>query len=132
MQISQETALLIDTLATAASKVGSTPASAKLNNLIVELLPPSELPELQTLLATLQAERVTLQLQLDSLAAANHELQVSSDIHQTNLTLARDQLTSLSALVDSAGAEVATPEEVTGYLADMRALLDTALAPANV
>ena len=34
MQITQETAILIDTLATAASKIGSTQASAKLNALI--------------------------------------------------------------------------------------------------
>ena len=42
MTMTQETAYLIDTLAGAAAKIGSTPASKKINELIVELLPPND------------------------------------------------------------------------------------------
>lgn len=41
MSITQEAANLIDTLAHAASQIGSTAASAKINQLIVDLLPAS-------------------------------------------------------------------------------------------
>lgn len=42
MTITQETANLVDTLAHAASQIGSTPASAKINSLIVSLIPDTE------------------------------------------------------------------------------------------
>lgn len=108
MSISQETAVLIDTLATAASKIGSTPASAKLNALIVELLPPSETAALQQQIA---------------------DLQISGDIKQANLQLAQSRFRELSELLDTALSEVATTEEWQGALNSMVDILDAALAP---
>lgn len=131
MQISQETALLIDTLATAASKIGSTPASAKLNALIVELLPPSELDEAQTMIAALQAERSSLQLTIESLSGQVSTLQASNDFRQANLELRHAQLSELAITLDTAISEVATPEEREAALLQMVALLDTALAPVD-
>ena len=105
MSITQETANLVDTLATAASKIGSTPASKSINELIVSLLPGNP-----------------LQADLDA-------LQVSSDIYQANLELARSQLTGLSLLVNEALLPEATIEQIAASLASMRELLDAALAP---
>lgn len=108
MNISQEIATLIDTLATAASKIGSTPASAKLNALIVELLPPSE--------------TATLQQQVS-------DLQISGDIKQANLDLARTQFGQLNSQLTIARSESATPEEQAAALQAMADLLAAVLAP---
>lgn len=116
MQISQETALLIDTLATAASKIGSTPASAKLNALIVELLPPSELDEAHTVIATLQAERVELHLNIEGLVNTNRELQISSDIHQENRRQAEDQLIRFAQLSSLAEPSTEQNEELQALI----------------
>ena len=116
MQMTQETAFLIDTLATAASKIGSTPASAKLNTLIVELLPPSELSEAQTMISALQAEKVELQLQIEALTASNNELLISSSIHQENRQLAEDQLIRFAQLSSLAEPSAEQNEELQALI----------------
>ena len=50
MPITQETANLIDTLANAAGKIGSTAASAKINQVIVDLMPSTAAEELLSLI----------------------------------------------------------------------------------
>lgn len=69
MQITQETALLIDTLASAASKIGSTPGSARLNAVIVELLDPAPLTaEERTALETAADNAEVFRAQLQRIA----------------------------------------------------------------
>ncbi len=64
--ITQETANLIDTLAGAAAKIGSTKASAKLNELIVDLIPPTA----DIALAALKVDNAELEEHLETLATA--------------------------------------------------------------
>ncbi|MCY1482351.1 hypothetical protein D9M68_159050 [compost metagenome] len=109
MSISQETANLIDTLATAASKVGSTEASAKINKLIVELLPTPEIPALQAQVA---------------------ELIASNGVAQGNLELARNQLGQISLLLEVLEADSAdlNAQAEAQALIDIRNLLTVALS----
>lgn len=111
MTITTETATLIDILASAASKIGSTPASQKINSLIVDLLPPSE--------------GAALQQQID-------ELITSSDIKEANLSLARSQLATAKSLVVVMADETSTDPEKATALLGLQQLLDEALAPLNV
>lgn len=69
MLISQETAQLIDTLATAAAKIGSTPASDKINRLIVAMLPDTA--ECESIAEALRQDNAGLE---DKLAIASSNL----------------------------------------------------------
>lgn len=69
--ITQETANLIDTLAGAAAKIGSTKASAKLNELIVDLIPPTS----DVALATLKADNADLEERVEKFVVAMKEVQ---------------------------------------------------------
>lgn len=71
MTMTQETAYLIDTLAGAAAKIGSTKASAKLNELIVDLIPPTS----DSALATLKVDNAELEGRVEILTTAMKDVQ---------------------------------------------------------
>lgn len=80
MQITQETAQLIDTLANAASKIGSTAGSARLNAVIVDLLDPAQLTaEERTALELAAANAETFRAQLIRLALIDDLLVTAED-----------------------------------------------------
>lgn len=89
MSINHDTAILIDTLATAASKIGSTPASAKINNLIVSLLPDVEASDIAE---GLRQDNIALQEELAS-------LQTSARIGTENLEIVRGKLADIHKIV---------------------------------
>lgn len=91
MSITQETANLIDTLANAAGKVGSTEASAKINKAICELIPPSQIGELEAMVTQLQADNA--QLTTDANA-----YRISNDIRGENLELLRGKLAEIKLI----------------------------------
>lgn len=83
MTITQDTATLIETLARAASQIGSTAASAKINKVIVDLLPtPAE------------DESIAEALRQD-----NAELQISGRIMAENMELLRGKLGELKSIM---------------------------------
>lgn len=71
--ITQETANLVDTLATAAAKIGSTKASAKLNELIVAILPDTVNQE--GFVEALRADNADLEGRLETLVTAMKDVQ---------------------------------------------------------
>lgn len=88
MRITEETARLIDTLANAASKIGSTPASEKINKLIVSLLPGDAE---ESTAEALRQDNIVLQEELAS-------LQTSARIGVENLEIVRGKLKEISML----------------------------------
>lgn len=88
MSISQETANLIDTLASAASKIGSTNASSRINSLICSLVPDVEAD-------ALRQENIALQAELSS-------LQTSARIGAENLEILRGKLKEISMIATEA------------------------------
>lgn len=120
MLISQETAYLIDTLATAASKIGSTNASAKLNQVIVGLLPPTTEEKNDADIAeAFSLDNIALQEEVAALVA-------NDKVKQGNLDLARSQLQQI--------ADVMLTVEGTEppFISDIRDILSIALSPVNV
>lgn len=109
MSISQENANLIDTLATAASKIGSTAASSKINALICEILPEPKGDESAS--EALRQDNIALQQELAS-------LQTSARIGAENLEIVRGKLKEIS---NGATAMLAN---VTGEGEDAKALRD--------
>lgn len=99
MSITQETANLIDTLAHAASMIGSTAASAKLNQAIVDLIPPSQTSELEAMVTQLQADNA--QLTIDANA-----YRISNDIRGENLEVLRSAMAQITTLATEALAAV--------------------------
>ena len=89
MSVTQETAFLIETLARAASQIGSTAASAKINQLIVDILPATTVRSTED---ALRQDNEALQLELTS-------LQKSADIMAENLALLRDRMGQINLLV---------------------------------
>lgn len=89
MSITQEAANLIDTLAHAASQIGSTAASAKINQLIVDLLPASTGAD--SIAEALRQDNAALQLELGS-------LQISAQIGAENMEIVRGKLKEISLL----------------------------------
>jgi hypothetical protein len=102
MSITQETAQLIDTLANAASKIGSTPASAKINTLIVSLLPEEKTDDVAE---ALRQDNIALQEELSS-------LQTSARIGAENLEIVRGKLKEISLLTTELLASINTAENV--------------------
>lgn len=84
MTITQETANLVDTLAHAASQIGSTPASAKINQLIVGLLPDTE-----DQAEIVDALREDLKLAQDQLAAEREKTEGVTYISKQHTSCAR-------------------------------------------
>lgn len=110
MTITQETANLVDTLAHAASQIGSTPASAKINQLIVELLP------------TPSADQV----ELDTLKARNAEVEKKFDDVMTGMDDFQVKLAAILEIdpIDQAAIRAATEAlkaEVDGFIVEMDA-----------
>lgn len=98
--ITQETANLVDTLAHAASQVGSTAASAKINQLIVDILPATGNDE--SIAEALRQDNAELQAKNAQLTS---EL-ISAGISVENLALLRDrmaQITLLTTAIPEAG-----------------------------
>lgn len=92
MSITQETAILVDLLATAASKIGSTAASAKINQLIVDILPNTH--GYDDLLDALRQDNAALQEELKS-------LQTSEQIKSDNLEVLRGKLAEINSVVSA-------------------------------
>ena len=91
--ITQETANLVDTLARAASQVGSTAASAKINQLIVDLLPATGAEE--SIAEALRQDNIALQLELTS-------VQNSARTMADNLELLRGKMTEITLIAREA------------------------------
>ena len=88
MSVTQETAFLIETLARAASQIGSTAASAKINQLIVDILPATTVGSTED---ALRQDNEALQLELTS-------LQKSAGIMAENLALLRANLAEIKSI----------------------------------
>jgi hypothetical protein len=101
MSITQEAANLIDTLAHAASQIGSTAASAKINQLIVSILPATD-GSAEEIAEALRQDNAALQLELAG-------TQKSVGIMAENLTLLRDRMEQINTiaykLIQSAPAD---------------------------
>lgn len=120
MQITQEAANLIDTLAGAASKIGSTAASAKINQVIVELLPPSQVSELEAMVTQLQGSVVALTDANAQLTIDANAYRISNDIRGENLEALRGKLAQITQIATQSVAESASAvtEELVNSLAD--------------
>jgi hypothetical protein len=103
MSITQETAIMIDMLATAASKIGSTAASSKINALICEILPDPKDDE--SVAESLRQDNIALQEELAS-------LQISARIGAENLEIVRGKLKEISLLATETLADIDTAENV--------------------
>lgn len=103
MSITQETANLIDTLASAASKIGSTNASSKINELICSILPGTE--DEKSIAESLRQDNIALQQELAS-------LQTSARIGADNLEIVRGKLKEISMLATEVLATIDTAESV--------------------
>ncbi len=120
MSITQETANLIATLAHAASQIGSTAASAKINQLIVELLPAPSVVE--DLAEALRQDNAALQEELKSLS-------ISERIAGQNLEVLRAKLVEITTIAIQAVAESASEvsEELLSSLEnDLRQIITLA------
>jgi hypothetical protein len=93
MSITQETANLVDTLARAASQVGSTAASAKINQLIVDLLP-----------ATGNDESIAEALRQDNIALTNdlNAYRISNEMRGENLEVLRSAMAQITQIATEA------------------------------
>lgn len=91
MSITQETANLIETLAHAASQIGSTAASAKINQLIVDILPAASGDTAESIAEALRQDNAALQLELTSLG-------ISARIGAENLALLRGKLAEITQI----------------------------------
>ena len=101
MSITQEAANLIDTLAHAASQIGSTAASAKINQLIVSLIPSTD-DSAEAIAEALRQDNAALQLELAG-------TQKSAGIMAENLALLRDRMEQINRLVSQ---ELLTADDV--------------------
>ena len=88
MSITQEAANLIDTLAHAASQIGSTAASAKINQLIVSLIPSTD-DSAEAIAEALRQDNAALQLELAG-------TQKSAVIMAENLALLRERMEQIN------------------------------------
>lgn len=91
MTITQETANLVETLAHAASQIGSTAASAKINQLIVDLLPGTN-ESAESIAEALRQDNIALTAELDS-------TQKSALIMSENLVLLRGRMEEITQIV---------------------------------
>ncbi len=123
MSITQETANLIDTLAHAASQIGSTPASGKINQLIVSLLPATGGDTSESIAEALRQDNAALQQELAS-------LQISARIGADNLELLRDKLTDVNQIATEALVQV-DAQNMVDLADDLREII-TLAAPAEV
>lgn len=127
--VTQETATLIDTLATAAAKIGSTKASAKINQLIVEILPATTEEKNDADIAeAFRLDNIALQEEVAALVA-------NDKVKQGNLDLARDQLRELheilkACLPDEGG--LFDHDKVSESINAMVPILELAAMPINV
>lgn len=115
MSITQETAFLVETLARAASQIGSTDASKKINATICGLLPD---PDGQgNLEDSLRQDNIALQEELAS-------LQTSARIGAENLEIVRGKLADIHKIVFSL-LETAPADEDGEKLEDILKLAAT-------
>lgn len=121
MSITQETANLIDTLAHAASQIGSTAASAKINQLIVDILPATSAGE--SIAEALRQDNAALRLELTSLG-------ISARIGAENLELLRGKLTDINQIATEALVQV-DAQNMVDLADDLREII-TLAAPAEV
>lgn len=112
MTITQETANLVETLAHAASQIGSTAASAKINQLIVDLLPGTN-ESAESIAEALRQDNIALKAELDS-------TQKSALIMAENLEMLRGRMANITQIAtDSVGESASTvSEELVNVLAD--------------
>ena len=104
MTITQETANLVDTLAHAASQIGSTAASARINQLIVDILPTQERNS---------AESIAEALRQDNLALKNEllGLNISARTMAENLELLRGKLAEIHEIASVQKSKIDSMED---------------------
>ena len=117
MSITQETANLIETLAHAASQIGSTPASGKINQLIVSLLPATAGDTAESIAEALRQDNAAPQEELRS-------LQISAQISIENRELLRGKLTEIHQIASE--ALVAISDTNVNIADDLREIIDLA------
>lgn len=117
MSITQETANLIETLAHAASQIGSTPASGKINQLIVSLLPATGGDTAESIAEALRQDNAALQLELTSLG-------ISARIGAENLEVLRGKLEEIHQIASE--ALVAIGDTNANIADDLREIIDLA------
>lgn len=117
--VTQETANLVNTLANAASQIGSTPASAKINKLIVDILPEAaEEKNYAEIAESLRLNNIALKEELEKERA-------SMTVMQANLELARSQLQQIAdVMLTIEGVE-------SPFIGEIRDILSIALSPVN-
>ena len=116
MSITQETANLINALANAASQIGSTAASAKINQLIVSLIPSTD-DSAEAIAEALRQDNAALQLELAS-------TQKSAGIMAENLALLRDKMADIHQIASE--ALVAIGDSNPNMADDLREIIDLA------
>jgi hypothetical protein len=91
--ITQETAFLVETLARAASVIGSTAASAKINQLIVDILP-----------ATAGDESIAEALRQDNIALTNdlNVYRISNEMRGESLEVLRSAMAQITQITNDA------------------------------
>lgn len=117
MSITQEVANVINTLANAASQIGSTPASGKINQLIVSLLPATAGDTAESIAEALRQDNASLQLELTSLG-------ISARIGAENLDLLRDKLAEIYQIASE--ALVAIGDTNVNIAGDLREIIEMA------
>lgn len=115
MSITQETANLIETLAHAASQIGSTAASAKINQLIVDILPAPTGAD--SIAEALRQDNAALQMELSI-------LQNSARSMAENLELLRGKMTDIHQIASK--ALVAIGDSNVNIADDLREIIDLA------
>lgn len=104
MTITQETANLVDTLARAASQIGSTPASAKIQQLIVDLLPAtSEQQSSESIVEALRQDYQDMKNRYDRLLSFMNTIHDQvGEIYATGSEDAQSAISEISDLVTGA------------------------------
>jgi hypothetical protein len=116
MSITQEAANLIATLAHAASQIGSTAASAKINQLIVSLISSTD-DSAEAIAEALRQDNAALQLELAG-------TQKSAGIMAKNLALLRNKMVDIHQIASE--ALVAISDSNPNIADDLREIIDLA------
>lgn len=102
MSIDLNTAAIIEMLARAANCIGSTPASDKINKLIINMLPSATGADDESITEALREDNAALQLELAG-------TQKSAGIMAENLALMRERMEKIHQLVSQ---ELVTSDDV--------------------
>lgn len=107
MQITQDSANLIDTLASASGKLSGTQAGKLIEAQIITMLPGAN----ESIAEALRQDNIALQIEVSA-------LQASDRIKQANLELARSQLQWANDIVQRCGPLPGVAEAIRDILAE--------------